>query len=424
MDFLEELEWRGILSNSTPGITEALKAGKMTGYIGFDPTAPSMTIGNMVQIQLLRLFQLSGHHPIVLMGGATGRIGDPSGKDKERVLKSFEELDNNLAHQQVQFSKFLDFENGDNKAIVVNNYDFYNDMNVLDFLRDVGKTLTINYMMSKESVKKRVETGLSFTEFSYQLLQAYDFQKLYQDYDCKLQIGGSDQWGNITSGTEFIRRNLEGKAFAITSELLTKSDGSKFGKSEEGNIWLDPNMTSPYKFYQFWLNADDADLPKFIRFFTLKSRAEVEQMEEDLKDNLNEQKRILAEEITVRVHSQEAYESAATVSKLLFNKKADEETCKALDAAALATVAQEIPSFEVSKSELDGGLNIVDLLAEKTSIVTSKGDARRALKGNAVSINKVKISDPEFTVNAEHLLQNEYILVDNGKKNKFILHLS
>ena len=424
MDFLEELEWRGILSNSTPGIAEALKAGKMTGYIGFDPTAPSMTIGNMVQIQLLKLFQLSGHNPIVLMGGATGRIGDPSGKDKERVLKSFDELDNNLAHQQAQFSKFLNFETGDNKAIIVNNFDFYKEMNVLDFLRDVGKTLTINYMMSKESVKKRVETGLSFTEFSYQLLQAYDFQKLYQDYDCKLQIGGSDQWGNITSGTEFIRRNLEGKAFAITSELLTKSDGSKFGKSEEGNIWLDPKMTSPYKFYQFWLNADDADLPKFIRFFTLKSRTEVEQMEEDLKDNLNEQKRLLAEEITVRVHSQEAYESAATVSKLLFNKKADEATCKALDAAALATVAQEIPSFEVDKSALEGGLNIVELLAEKTSIVSSKGDARRALKGNAVSINKVKISDPEYTVNAEHLLQNEYILVDNGKKNKFILHLA
>ena len=424
MDFLEELEWRGILSNTTPGIAEALKEGKMTGYIGFDPTAPSMTIGNMVQIQLLKLFQLSGHNPIVLMGGATGRIGDPSGKDKERVLKSFEELDHNLAHQQAQFSKFLDFEHGENKAIVINNFDFYKDMNVLDFLRDVGKTLTINYMMSKESVKKRVETGLSFTEFSYQLLQAYDFQKLYQDYNCKLQIGGSDQWGNITSGTEFIRRNLEGKAYAITSELLTKSDGSKFGKSEEGNIWLDPNMTSPYKFYQFWLNADDADLPKFIRFFTLKSRAEVEQMEEDLKDNLNEQKRILAEEITVRVHSQEAYKSAATVSKLLFNKKADEETCKALDAAALATVAQEIPSFELEKAALNGGLNIVDLLAEKTAIVSRKGDARKALKGNAVSSNKVKISDPEFIINEEHLLQDKYILVDNGKKNKFILQLS
>jgi tyrosyl-tRNA synthetase len=332
-------------------------------------------------------------------------------------------LDNNLAHQQVQFSKFLDFENGDNKAIVINNHDFYREMNVLDFLRDVGKTLTINYMMSKESVKKRVETGLSFTEFSYQLLQAYDFQKLYQDYDCKLQIGGSDQWGNITSGTEFIRRNLEGKAFAITSELLTKSDGSKFGKSEEGNIWLDPKMTSPYKFYQFWLNADDADLPKFIRFFTLKTKAEVEQMEEELKDNLNEQKRILAEELTVRVHSQEAFELAEKVSKWLFNRKADEASCKALDSDMLATIAQEIPSFTVEKSVFDGGMNIVDLLAEKTTIVSSKGEARRALKGNSVSINKVKISDPDFSVGEEHMLRNEYILVDNGKKNKYILRL-
>ncbi len=424
MDFLEELEWRGILSNSTPGIAEALKAGKMTGYIGFDPTAPSMTIGNFVQIQLLKLFQLSGHTPIVLMGGATGRVGDPSGKDKERVLKSFDELDANLAHQQEQFYKFLDFDKGDNKATIINNFDFYKDMNVLDFLRDVGKTLTINYMMSKESVKKRVETGLSFTEFSYQLLQAYDFQCLYKDHNCKLQIGGSDQWGNITSGTEFIRRNLEGKAFAITSELLTKSDGSKFGKSEEGNIWLDPNMTSPYKFYQFWLNAADADLPKFIRFFTLKSRAEVEAMEAELADNLNEQKRILAEELTIRVHSKEAFESAQSVSQLLFNKKANEDTCKNMDSAALATVAQEIPSFELNKSELNDGLNIIDLLAEKTGIVTSKGDARRAIKGNAISVNKVKVSDPDFTVTESHLLQNEYILVDNGKKNKYILHLS
>ncbi len=422
MDFIEELEWRGIMNNSTPGIAEALKEGIMTGYIGFDPTAASMTIGNLVQIQLLKLFQLSGHKPIVLMGGATGRVGDPSGKDKERVLKTFDELDSNLAFQQKQFDKFLEFE-GDNKAIIVNNYDFYKGMNVLDFLRDVGKTLTINYMMSKESVKKRVETGLSFTEFSYQLLQAYDFQCLYKEHDCKLQIGGSDQWGNITSGTEFIRRNLEGKAFAITSDLLTKTDGSKFGKSEDGNIWLDPNMTSPYKFYQFWLNADDADVPKFFRFFTLKSRAEVEAMEAEFADNLNEQKRMLAEELTVRVHSKEAFESAKTVSALLFNKKANEETCRALDANALATVAEEIPSFEVPKSAIEGGVNIVELLAEQTTIVTSKGDARRALKGNAISVNKVKVSDPEFMVNSDHLLQDKYIMVDNGKKNKFILKL-
>jgi len=423
MDFIEELEWRGIMNNSTPGIAEALQEGIMTGYIGFDPTAPSMTIGNFVQIQLLKLFQLSGHTPIVLMGGATGRVGDPSGKDKERQLKSFDELDRNLAFQKKQFYKFLDFEEGVNKATIVNNYDFYKDMNVLDFLRDIGKTLTINYMMSKESVKKRVETGLSFTEFSYQLLQAYDFQCLYKEHNCMLQIGGSDQWGNITSGTEFIRRNLEGKAYAITSELLTKTDGSKFGKSEGGNIWLDPNMTSPYKFYQFWLNADDADVPKFFRFFTLKSREEVEKMEVELADNLNEQKRILAEELTVRVHSQEAFESAKTVSALLFNKKANEETCRALDTDALATVAEEIPSFEVPKSAIEDGLNIVELLAEKTSIVTSKGDARRALKGNAISVNKVKISDPDFTVSTDHMLQDQFILIDNGKKNKFILKL-
>jgi len=424
MDFLEELEWRGILNNLTPGVEEALKAGKMTGYIGFDPTAPSLTIGNFVQIMLLKLFQLSGHTPIVLMGGATGRIGDPSGKAKERELKTFDVLDSNLAHQQAQFYKFLDFESGDNKATVVNNFDFYKDMNVLDFLRDVGKTLTVNYMMSKDSVKNRLETGLSFTEFSYQLLQAYDFQRLYQDQDCKLQIGGSDQWGNITSGTEFIRRNAEGKAFAITSELLTKSDGSKFGKSEAGNIWLDPKMTSPYKFYQFWLNSDDADIPKFIRFFTLKTKDEVEAMEAELSDNFKEQKRILAEELTIRVHSQEAYESAATVSKLLFDNKANEDTCRALDTAALATVAEEIPSFEIPISSLEGGLNIIELLAENTTIVSSKGDARRALKGNAVSVNKVKVSDPDYMLTSDHLLQDKYIMVDNGKKNKFILKLT
>jgi len=424
MDFLEELEWRGILNNLTPGVEEALKEGKMTGYIGFDPTAPSLTIGNFVQIMLLKLFQLSGHTPIVLMGGATGRIGDPSGKDKERELKTFDVLDNNLAHQQAQFYKFLDFESGVNKATVVNNYDFYKDMNVLDFLRDVGKTLTVSYMMSKDSVKNRLETGLSFTEFSYQLLQAYDFQRLYQDRNCKLQIGGSDQWGNITSGTEFIRRNAEGKAFAITSELLTKSDGTKFGKSEAGNIWLDPMMTSPYKFYQFWLNADDADIPKFTRFFTLHTKAEIEQRETEFADNLNEQKRMLAEELTVRVHSQEAFESAHAVSQLLFNKKATNESCLKLKSDDLEIIAEEIPSFSLAKSVIKDGLNIVDLLAEHTEIVSSKGDAKRALKGNAISINKEKVSDPEFIVNTDHLLADRYIMVDNGKKNKFILELS
>ncbi len=282
MNFIEELEWRGMLHDATPGTKEALNEGMMTGYIGFDPTAPSMTIGNYVQIMLLKLFQLSGHKPIVLMGGATGRIGDPSGKDQERQLKSYDELDKNLEFQKEQVYKFLDFDNGPNQAEIINNLDFYKEMNVLDFLRDVGKTLTVNYMMSKDSVKNRLESGLSFTEFSYQLLQAYDFQCLHKKHNCKVQMGGSDQWGNITSGTEFIRRNLSEKAYAATTPLLTKSDGKKFGKSEQGNIWLDPKMTSPYQFYQFWINADDADLPTFFSYFTLKSKRK----SKDLKKNM------------------------------------------------------------------------------------------------------------------------------------------
>ncbi len=420
MNFLEELRWRGMLFDMTPEVEEELEKGMATGYIGFDPTAPSMTIGNYVQLMLLKLFQLSGHQPIVLMGGATGRIGDPSGKDKERELKSFVELDSNLKFQEKQARKFLDFKNGDNKAIVVNNLDFYKEMNVLDFLRNVGKTLTINYMTSKESVKKRVETGLSFTEFSYQLLQAYDYQCLYKEYNCKVQMGGSDQWGNITSGTEFIRKNLSGKAFAITTPLLTKADGKKFGKSEEGNIWLDPNMTSPYKFYQFWINADDKDIPKFIRYFTLKSKEEVEALEAEHVDNPKALKEALAEELTIRVHSQEDFDSVLKVSSLLF-KKASKETLMNLDSKDLAIVANEIPSFKIAKKELEAGVNIVDLLAEQTTILSSKGDARRAIKGNAISVNKDKIGSHETTIGADALLHDHYVMVENGKKNKFML---
>ncbi|MEM6319922.1 MAG: tyrosine--tRNA ligase, partial [Bacteroidota bacterium] len=403
---------------------QALSEGMKTGYIGFDPTAPSLTIGNFVQIMLLKLFQLSGHKPIVLMGGATGRVGDPSGKNKERVLKSYSELDRNLQFQSKQFGKFLDFDGVDNKAEMVNNIDFYKNMNVLDFLRDVGKTLTVNYMTSKESVKKRVETGLSFTEFSYQLLQAYDFQCLYETKQVILQMGGSDQWGNITSGTEFIRRNAGGKAFALTTPLLTKADGAKFGKSEAGNIWLDSNMTSPYKFYQFWINADDRDLPKFTRYFTLKSRQEVEQMEQDLADNPREMKRLLAEELTVRVHSQADYEAVLKVSELLFNKRASKEALFSLDENALSTVAGEIPSFTVDKQLLSDGLNIVDLMAEATSIVNSKGDARRAIKGGAVSVNKDKVGSHELTIGSDDLLHDKYVMVENGKKNKVMIEFT
>lgn len=423
MNFIEELEWRGMLQDFTPGTKEALNEGMMTGYIGFDPTAPSITIGNYVQIMLLKFFQLSGHKPIVLMGGATGRIGDPSGKDKERQLKSYDELDANLEFQKKQIKKFLDFEEGENKAMIINNHDFYRNMNVLDFLRDVGKTLTVNYMTSKDSVKNRLESGLSFTEFSYQLLQAYDFQCLFNEYGCKIQMGGSDQWGNITSGTEFIRRNLQEKAFAATTPLLTKSDGKKFGKSEQGNIWLDPRMTTPYQFYQFWINADDADLPRFFRYFSLKSRAEIEGLEAEHAENPQALKKILAEELTVRIHSQEDYESVLKVTELLFNKKANNEFLAGLSASELETVGQEIPGFKVAKADFGDEVNIIDLLASKTQVVNSNGDARRAIKGNAISVNKTKISNHEASVSVNELLHGRFLMVENGKKNKFLIEV-
>lgn len=421
MNFLDELRWRGMLQDMTPGLDEALNKGMVTAYIGFDPTAPALTIGNYVAIMLLKLFQRAGHKPIVLLGGATGRIGDPSGKDKERELKSFDELDHNLAFQKEQFKKFLDFENGDNKAEFANNFDFYASMNILDFLRDVGKTLTVNYMMSKESVKKRLETGISFTEFSYQLLQAYDFQVLFQTKHCILQMGGSDQWGNITSGTEFIRKNLNGEAYALTAPLLTKADGKKFGKSEEGNIWLDAEKTSPYQFYQFWINADDADIPKFMRYFTLKSKEEVEALEAQYVDNPREMKRILAEELTIRIHSQADYESVLKVSDLLFGKNASKENLLELSERELETVANEIPSFAIPKEVITNGVSIVDLMAEQSQMVASKSEARRAIQGNAVSVNKDKISNPDVILNSESLLHGKYIMVENGKKNKFLI---
>ncbi len=419
MNFIEELRWRGMLHDSTPGVEELLSSKKIVGYIGFDPTAPSMTIGNFVQIMLLKLFQLSGHTPIVLMGGATGRIGDPSFKEKERDLKSYDELDSNLSFQKEQIKKFLDFD-GPNAAILVNNHDFYKDMNILDFLRDVGKTLTVSYMMSKDSVKNRLETGLSFTEFSYQLLQSYDFQLLFDKYDCVLQMGGSDQWGNITSGTEFIRRNIDGKAYAVTTPLLTKADGTKFGKSEQGNIWLDPKLTSAYKFYQFWLNADDADLPKYLRYFTLKSKEEVEALEVKYAEDPRGLKAILAEELTRRVHSDEDFESVVAVTNLLFSKDANAETLTDMTLDQLDMIAQEIPSHQLNSNDILSGVNITELLAN-VGILSSKNEVRKAIQNNAISVNKSKISTHEHLISSSDLLQEKYIMIENGKKNKYML---
>lgn len=424
MNFIEELQWRNMLHQATEGAEEHLNSGRRIGYIGFDPTAPSLTIGNYVQIMLLTLFQKSGHQPIALLGGATGRIGDPSGKDQERQLKSIEELEANTAKQEAQIRKLLNFEEGENKAILANNLAFYEKMNVLDFLRDVGKTLTVNYMLSKENVSRRLETGISFTEFSYQLLQAYDFQCLFQQYGCTVQMGGSDQWGNITSGTEFIRRNLGEKAYGITTPLLTKSDGTKFGKSEQGNIWLDPELTSPYRFYQFWINCADADLPAFTRYFTLKSREQVEAEEKEYATNPQALKRLLAEELTRRIHGHDNYEAVVRVSELLFNPKADAQFLKGLGQAELSTVASEIPNYQVPADLIKNGVPLIDLISQHTGIVHSKGEARRAIQGKAITVNKVKVDSLEATVGAEDLLHGKYVLIENGKKNKYILTAS
>jgi tyrosyl-tRNA synthetase len=420
MNFLEELQWRGMLHDKIAGIEQELEKGMCVCYIGFDPTAPSLTIGNYVQIMLLKFWQLSGHKPIVLMGGATGRIGDPSGKDKERELKTGGELDYNLSFQKQQFYKFLDFENGDNKAIVVNNYDFYKNMNALDFLRDVGKTASINTMLSKDSVKNRLETGMSFTEFSYQLLQGYDFQCLFQQENCIVQMGGSDQWGNIVSGTEFIRRNLGEKAYAITTPLLTKADGTKFGKSEKGNIWLDAKLTTPYQFYQFWINANDADLPKFTRYFSLKSREEIEALEAEFATNPIQLKRLLAEELTKRVHSEADYQAVLKVSEILFGK-ADKETLMSLSAENLAEIAGEIGSSTISRAELTAGVGILNILSDRTKVAPSNTEARKAIQNNAVSVNKDKIKDHTLMLTTDFLLHDKYIMIENGKKNKHLL---
>ncbi len=423
MDFLETLRWRGMVQDLTPDLEAALKKGMVTGYIGFDPTAPSLTIGNYMQVMLLKHFQLAGHQPIILMGGATGRIGDPSGKDKERELKTEEELDRNLNFQQKQFSKFLEFDQGANKALLENNYYFYKDLNVLDFLRNVGKHLTVNYMMSKDSVQNRLEHGISFTEFSYQLLQGYDYYCLNKKYGCTLQMGGSDQWGNIMTGTEYIRRTTTGvEVHALTSPLLTKSDGKKFGKSEDGNIWLDPNLTSPYKFYQFWINADDQDLSKFLRIFSLKNKEEILTLEESIGEHPQAVKKSLAEELTRRIHSPEAYESAMKVSDLLFNPKVNPDFLKSLSNIQFEIISGEIPSFKLSKAECEN-VSIIDLIAGDIQICSSKSEARKAIQNQAIAINKIKVSQLEHVVLESDRIHDRWLMIENGKKNKYLIEI-
>ncbi len=420
MTFIEELKWRGMIHDIMPGTEKQLYKEMTAGYIGFDPTSDSLHIGNLATLMLLVHFQRAGHKPVILVGGATGRVGDPSGKAQERQLMEVETINKNLEGQKKQLMNFIDFDCGDNSAIVVNNYDWFKDYHFLDFIRDIGKHITISYMMAKDSVQTRLETGLSFTEFTYQLVQGYDFLFLYENHNCKLQMGGSDQWGNITTGTELIRRKAGGEAYALTTPLVTKSDGGKFGKTEEGNVWLDPEKTSPYKFYQFWMNTSDEDSEKYIRIFTLYNRDEIDEFIRNHREapHLRVLQKAIAKDITIRVHSEEEYNLAVEASQILFGKGTT-ETLHKLDEKTLLSIFEGVPRFNVNRKELPE-VGILDFLAEKTQIFASKGEARRMLKDNGVSINKSKINDT-YQVSESDLLNDKYILVQKGKKNYFLV---
>lgn len=426
-DFIRELQWRGMIHDMTPGTSEQLSNEITTGYVGFDPTADSLHIGNLVPVMLLVHLQRSGHKPIVLVGGATGMVGDPSGKSEERKLLDVDTIQYNLTRQKNQLMKFLNFESGENKAEVVNNFDWFKNISFLDFIRDAGKHITVNYMLAKDSVKKRLDAGMSFTEFSYQLVQGYDFYWLYKNKNCKLQLGGSDQWGNIVTGTELIRRKYfdeglgEADAFALTCPLITKADGSKFGKSEGGNVWLDPKKTSPYKFYQYWLNTSDEDAGKLIRFFTLLSKTEIEDLEQLHAQTPHNRilQKTLAKEVTIRVHSLEDFETAVEASEILFGKGTTDSISK-IPEEILLSVLEGVPQSEINSTDVSNGIDIIDLLAGHTQIFESKGEARRMLKDNGVSINKKKMNE-QYRVTATDLISNKYILVQKGKKNYFLI---
>ena len=426
MNLIEELKWRGMIHDIMPGTEEQLAKEMTAGYIGFDPTADSLHIGNLVPVMLLLHLQRAGHKPFVLVGGATGMVGDPSGKSAERPLLSMETLNHNLEAQKEQFKRFLDFDCGENSAEIVNNYDWFKEIDFLGFIRDVGKHITVNYMMSKDSVKNRLEGGMSFTEFTYQLVQGYDFYHLYTEKNCKIQMGGSDQWGNIVTGTELIRRKAKGEAFALTAPLIKKADGSKFGKSEGGNVWLDPEKTSPYKFYQYWLNASDEDVANYIRIFTLFGQEEIAALEKEHAEapHLRVLQKALARDITIRVHSEADYEMALKASNILFGKSTSEDL-ESLDEQTLLAVFEGVPQVSISQADLDAVQGPIDLLSTLTEgvIFKSKGEARKMIQGGGVGINKSKLQGidalPEI-----NLLQGKYFLVQKGKKNYYLVTVS
>jgi tyrosyl-tRNA synthetase len=424
MNFVEELRWRGMLQDIMPGTEDELNKGMVSGYIGFDPTADSLHVGHLTQIMTLIHFQRAGHKPFALVGGATGMVGDPSGKSAERNLLSEEVLQRNVMCLENQLKKFLDFDSAPNSAEMVNNFDWFKSFNFLDFIRDVGKHITVNYMIAKDSVRKRLEgeTGMSFTEFSYQLVQGYDFYWLWKNKNCKIQMGGSDQWGNIVTGTELIRRKDSGSAFALTTQLIKKADGTKFGKTESGAIWLDPKKTSPYKFYQFWLNTSDADAKSWIKIFSLKGKEEIEALEKehDAAPHLRTLQKALAEEITQRTHNEDALQTAIKTSEFLFGN-GSLEFLQSLNHEEVLDVFEGIPQFPVSKDELSAGIIVADLLAEKTKVFPSKGEARKMIQGGGVAINKEKVADAAQTVTSEDLLNGKYLVAQKGKKNYFLL---
>jgi len=424
MNFVEELRWRGILHDIMPGTEELLNKGMAAGYIGFDPTADSLHVGSLAQIMTLIHFQRAGHKPFALVGGATGMVGDPSGKSAERNLLSEDVLQHNLAGIQKQLKKFLDFNSGANNAEMLNNYDWFKDFSFLNFIRDVGKHITVNYMMAKDSVKNRIngDTGMSFTEFTYQLVQGYDFYYLWKHKNCVLQMGGSDQWGNIVTGTELIRRKDAGEAYALTTQLIKKSDGSKFGKTEGGNIWLDPEKTSPYKFYQFWLNTSDADAKTYIRIFTLFDEATINglETEQDAAPHLRTLQKALAKDITIRVHGEAEYEKAVKSSEFLFGNTGI-EFLNELNENEVIGLFEGVPNFKIGKREIQQGANAVDLLAGLTAVFPSKGEAKKMIQGGGVAINKQKIGAAEDVYNTNSLINGKYLVAQKGKKNYYLI---